>query len=265
MAGPPNDVPASELWLKLQQRPRPSDVVDLPCKDGEGKPLGQIRIQVLAQEQHDEARQRAQKLLVEQRKYPLEQLKTDLMREVLGDTVAREVLALACLSVNAIPNTDPPRYARIFPDGPSIGQKLTADEIGVLFTQYTMVQNKFGPYEGNVANEDELNAWIKRLAEGASAYPLAQLDLLALIALCMSLARRSYTLSVALESQLSSLPDTLRSALEALGFGTGYFSKPPAELPTPDSESSELLINPDEPMDIETAARIARDMHKSGR
>lgn len=263
--GPPTDVEPSELWRKLSETPRPSDVVDFPRKDGKGDPIGKIRIQVLTQEQHDEARERGQKHLVETKKIPLEQIKTDLMREVLGDAVAREVLALACLTENPIPGTDPPRYGRVFPDGPSIGQKLSADEVGVLFTQYTMVQNRFGPYEGNVHNEDELNAWIKRLAEGASAYPLAALDLQALLGLCLSLARRSYTLCGLLESSWQSLPPSLASDLGRFSLGTGYFSDPQDDTLTPSGESSADRLIPDDPLDLEAAARIARDLHKSGR
>jgi hypothetical protein len=263
MALPPTDVSASELFRKLQQAPRPSEVVDFPRKDGEGKAIAQVRIQVLTQEQHDEARERALHYLTKKRGISREDLSTELMRQEMADAAVKEVLALACLTVEPLPNTDPPRYGRQFPDGPSIGKTMTADEIGVMFTQYEMVQNRFGPYEGNVNTEDELNAWIKRLADGANAYPLAQCDWHQLVALTMSLARRSYTLSEILESQFSTLPDTSKSDLESLGIGTGYFGAQPADS-IPGGATSDRP-EPDEPITVEQAAEIAKKLHKHGR
>jgi hypothetical protein len=263
MALPPTDVSASELFRKLQQAPRPSEVVDFPRKDGEGKAIAQVRIQVLTQEQHDEARERALHYLTKKRGISREDLSTELMRQEMADAAAKEVLALACLTVEPLPNTDPPRYGRQFPDGPSIGKTMTADEIGVMFTQYEIVQNRFGPYEGNINSEEELDAWIKRLAEGAGASFLAQLGLLELVGLTMSLARRSYTLSAILDRQFSSLPDTLKSDLESFSLGTGYFCGPPDESTTETGASSDRP-EPGEPMTVEDAARIARRLHKHG-
>ncbi len=262
--GPPSDVPASVLWQKLQEWPRPSDVVDFPRKDAEGNPVAKLRIQVLAQEQHDEARERAHRYWIDKRKVPLEQLQSELMRENLGDSVAKELLALACVSVDPISGTTPPRYARLFPDGPSIGQKLTADEIGVLFVSYTEVQSKFGPYEGSVTTEEETTAWIQRLVEGASAYPLVRFDWHRLASFAMSVARRSYTLSEILESQCSSLPDTLKSDLEKLGIGTGSFGRRPVDSSESGPTENERVL-PDDPLEISAATAVAKSLFKSSR
>jgi hypothetical protein len=266
MAMPPADVSASELFRKLQERPRPSEVVPSPCKDGEGKPIGEFRIQVLTQEQHDEARERAFDYLTRKRGIKREDLSSELLRQEQADAAAKEILALACLTVDPLPNTSPVRYARVFADGQSIARTLTADEIGVLFAAYEMVQRRFGPYEGSIESDEELSAWIKRLGEGASAHAFLALDWHALISLCMSLAHRAYLLSVALDSQWESLPDSLRSTLEICSMGIGYYGEQPAELTTDTSESraqSERMI-PDEPITLEQAAEVAKRLHKHG-
>ena len=53
-------MPASELFLKLMETPKPSMVVDFPRIDHvTEKPVAQVRIEVLSHDQHDQARQRA--------------------------------------------------------------------------------------------------------------------------------------------------------------------------------------------------------------
>ncbi len=55
--GPDKTVPPSELFLKLIEAPRPTEVINYPRKDpATGEPIGKIRMQVLTQEEHDRAR-----------------------------------------------------------------------------------------------------------------------------------------------------------------------------------------------------------------
>lgn len=282
MAGPPADIPASELWRKLSEAPRPSIVIDFPRKGPDGEPLGKLRVQVLTLDQHDEARLRAHTWLKDKKKIPSEDVRGPSIQEVYGDAVARELLAMACLSVEPIAGTETsPRYARIFPTAEAIGQKLSADEVNVLFTAYTMAQHRFGPYEATIDGPDELNAWIKRLTEGASAFPLAQCSWHQLVELSMSLAERAYSLSAVLESLHSTLPASLASSLASWGIGTcsftaqhasdtvsGSLPEPPGgwtREPEPAATESEEPEAMPVPMTTEDAARAAERLHRHGR
>jgi len=129
--GPPADVPASDLFLELQARPRPSEVVPFPGTDKE------VRIQVLRKEDHDRARLTATKVLERNAsRYGIGKLTPELMatanvREVLGDITACELLAVACLTPNpqAGSTEESPIYGRIFPDGESVGKVVGADDL----------------------------------------------------------------------------------------------------------------------------------------
>jgi len=228
-------------------------------------------------EQHDEARIKAHEVLKARRLKPEEFGQGTTLREVYGDTVARELLAMACVSVNAIPGTEDntsPIYGRIFRSAADLAQ-LTADELTTLFTTWEMVQHKYGPYEGSIQSDEEANAWIKRLAEGGSAFPLAQLSWHQLVELTVMLSERAYCLSVLLGSLRESWPSSLGSATcESWGIGTGYFGERRAnELmggsgPDFDPGPSDAPLEPvmrlpsDEAITIEDAARMAQALHK---
>ena len=290
MAGPPNDVVPSELWRKLSETPKPSEVIDFPRRDMRGRPIDRIRIQVLTMSEHDEARLRAHNWLKD-RGIPTEEFDGPTIREVYGDAVARELLAMACVTEDPVKGTEErsvPLYGRLFRTGKDL-EILTADEVLVLFTAYEMAQHKYGPYEGSIRSDDDVNAWTKRLVEGASAFPLAQRNWHQLVELIMSLSERAYCLSVLLESQLSTLPPTLKQPLEDWGIGTSFFGERHARkiidgwIPSSsdddddeidvDAEVDELenLIDPlerppsDQPITIEQAARLAENLHKQGR
>ena len=266
MPGPPENVEAALLWQKLHEHPRPSDVVDFPRKDGEGRPIAKIRMQVLTLEQHDEARLRAQTYLKDERKLKLEEFASEIASNVVGDAVACELLALACVSVKPINGTeDKPdkRYARMFADAMQIRQSLAADEIATLFTTYLMVQRKFGPTERMIQTDADLTAWIRRLAEGGNEYPLAPLDSLQLAELSTSLAARAYSLSQILASLRSTLPPTLALDLENWGIGTSFSGVRPERSTLTGGESSDEIerltdAEPGEEISVEAAAEVAR-------
>jgi hypothetical protein len=254
MSFPPKDVPASRLWSKLCETPAPSEVVDFPRRRRDGTPIGQVRIMVLPQRLHDDARERAARA-IEKKGYKPEQLKNDLLAEVQGDQTAKELLALACHEVDPNPGTegDAPRYARVFPNGDAVGD-LTADEINVLFTSYLMVQAKYGPYINDVATEEELDAWIRRLAEGGSAHPLASFSWRALVQLSMLTAQRAYKLATILTQHSSSLSIS-ESDRSMFAFATSSSGK----LPDDDSETGPAELDT---LSIEEAANIAEDFHR---
>lgn len=252
---PPNDVPASELFLKLMEAPKPSCVVDFPRIDHiTGKPVDQVRIMVLPHEQHDFARQAAHAAF-KKKGFSLEDLASPALNEVTGDAVARELLSRAVLEVKPIEgpggNPDKPSYGRIFRNAEDISKHLTADEVAMLFAAYVQTQYRFGPQDKFFNNGDEVDAWVQRLAEGAGEHSFLALSSPRQVDLLFSLVARISGIYRLLASHSESLPSSLRSDLES--FSTAIFSAfgPPADT-TGSSESS-----PEEPITLEQAMRTA--------
>jgi hypothetical protein len=261
MAKPPADIPPSELWLKLSE-PRPSEVLDFPRKGANGKPIGQIRIRVLRAEDHNVARLRAQTDLREAAKrvgmkdLSREDMDSPAIREVIGDLTAHELLQMACLGVEPMPGgsddeDSAPRYPLVFHSAEAVRKSLTADETAVLFNAYLLVQDKYGPFERNF-DEGDMDAWVTRLEEGASEFPLAHMPWPQLVRLAFCFAGRLSSLSRILESQFSSLPDTLQSSLKNYCLGISS-SGEPQEDETESSLESSVEVS------IDVAARVARD------
>jgi len=264
MAFPPKDLSARELFIKLTETPRPSEVIDWPRKvedlDGNMVPVARVRIRVLTMRDHDEARLRAHLWLREERKISADDMHGPSVREVYGDAVAREVLARSIVSEEPIEGSDAtgsPKYSRIFAAGKDL-EKLTADELTCLFQAYQLVQEKYGPYEGNLASQAEVTAWTKRLVEGAALSPLSQASSHQLADLNMYLAQRVYTLSQILESLVPSLDESLVAALSTLDIGIGLFTTPVGK--TVEETISKIPLNPltDAELTIEKAVALVR-------
>lgn len=253
MPGPPQEVPPHELYQRLLERPRPSELVPFPGLNQAGT-KGELRIQVLSKEQHDRARLVAQNQVKKNaQRYGLPPLSSadlneEAVKSVVADLAACEVLAMACVGTKPIgDDADGPnvRYPFVFGDGEAVGKTLTADEVAYLFAAYTMVQHKFGPHESLIQTDEDMNSWVRRLALGAAEYPFLRLSSPQWVELLTALATRLLTLSGILESQWESLPESLRSALQTFCLGTGSASEPPenaspagTELPGPGSEIS---------------------------
>lgn len=240
MSGPPTDIPADTLVRRLLQQPRPSEIVTFPRKGKDGQEA-KIRIMVLEQSEHDDARFAAEEYL------SLRGMKPDMrdkpaMKEIYGDAVAREVLFRACVGVDPInPTGEKLVYPRVFMNAKELGT-LTTDELVDLFTKYTIVQYKYGPNPMMVRTEEDLTAWITRLREGLDSLPLSGLDWHQLAGLNLLLVKRSYILSTILESLYLILPSTLKLDLEKLGIGTGSFG---LHQSNNDDEEFELEITPE--------------------
>jgi hypothetical protein len=233
---PPKDVEASALFLKLIETPAPSDVIDFPRKGPDGKPIDQIRLLVLASEDHDRAREKATKYFLD-KGYTAEQLKSLTIREVLSDRIAKEVLVYSCHTVaeQFTDSNDQPVYGKIFHSADDVG-KLRAHGLTVLWNAYLLVQDKYGPYEHSV----DVDAWVRRLTEGGQHFPLLSLDLPDLVNLTSSLAARVSTISHVLASQWATLPDTCQSALGRLISGTSSASGQPEKS---EAETTESLVD----------------------
>lgn len=250
---PPNDVTASELFLKLMEKPRPSVVVDFPRIDHvSGKPIAQVRVTVLSHEQHDHAR-RAAHAALKQKGYSNEDLQSPIFAEITGDAVARELLARATVEVNPIPGSDPdkPSYARIFRDADDLSKALSADELMLLFNYYLHAQYKFGPMD-KWLDADEVDAWVYRLSQGAGEHSFLALSSVRQVGLLQSLVERISGIYQLLASRSESLPSSLRSDLES--FSTAIFS---SFVPPADTTEISTASSPDEPITLEQAMRTA--------
>lgn len=180
MAGPPDDIPASKLWLKLQEMPRPSRVVDFPRIGPDGSPVGSLAMWVLTQEEQmicsAAAEEFTRRVLKDGRK---EELGYDA---VYSNAACVEILYRAC--------RDPEDIKRpAFPTPKAIRETLTADECGRLFEHYLTVQLEVGPIVAHMSPE-EMNAWVARIAEGGSAFPFDLLSSDVQKTLVLFMARR---------------------------------------------------------------------------
>jgi hypothetical protein len=274
MSGPPKDVTPEDLWRKLNETPAPSQVVDFPRYEN-GKSICRVRIMLLPQAQHDACREAAFNRLTKQRKFKPEDLANIALQEVYGDAIACELLARACVSENPIEGSEATgalRYQRLFRDADMIREGLTSDEVLVLWTAYRSVQHKFGPYHDSVRTQAEVTEWIDRLALGAAgADPFRHCSWPALLELAALLAQRVCILSSILESQLESLPPTIRSALETSPLGITSVTWPPVKctetslslepLDRDEDDVLPVLTDPNEPeLLLEDAIRIARTL-----
>jgi hypothetical protein len=157
--------------------------------------------------------------------------------------------------------------------------QMSTDEIAVLYNQWEIFQHESGPIYTGPMGDEEVNAWVDRLAEGASEYPLSRMALPQLSSLCSSLAQRVYTLGAVLASHSSALPDTLVSALERWAIGTSFYGELPADaamiglVSSPGlNEAGEVIPRkvvaaPDlggEPLTAEQALGLAKKMGRGG-
>jgi len=169
VSGPPEDMPASELWLALQHLPRPGRLVPFPGNDPTGRPLGQIFMRVLTQEELMLSASRAE----------------GAAREMLGKAAKKEEQSIGYENLYANASAveivcqscrDPADQNRpVFPGQKQARRVLTADQIAILASLYLKVQSELGPIVAHMTKEEE-DAWIRRLAEGGSAFPIAALS-----------------------------------------------------------------------------------------
>jgi len=212
---PDPSVPARDYWLKLTEVPRPSDRVDFPRKDKDGKPICEVIIQVMSQAEmmaaNAEAEKTARKLLKDS--IPAKGEKSRGYDELITSAGCVEILWRVCR------HPDDPKLP-FFRSKMDITEHLTVDEIGVLFNCYAMTAAKYGPVINEFESDSELEAWIQTLAEAKNWAPLGFLSLGALRQLVISMASRLYPsptgsslLGSLLETSTSSLPTTTLEGL----------------------------------------------------
>lgn len=166
---PSKDIAPSELWAALTQIPRPFRIVPFPRKDPNGTPVGELAIWVLTQEEQiaaaADAERTAKKLLSE----ASDQTTGMGYADVYRNEATVQVLYRACRDAK-----DPKKP--VFPSPGEMRKKLTVDEIGTLVRHYYTAQAELGPIVTDFESEGEQEAWIRRLAEGGSAFPIDSLS-----------------------------------------------------------------------------------------
>jgi len=163
MAGPPKDKHPSVLWQKLLERPLPSVVVPYPVRKGEQSP-GNVRIRLLSESEM--MRVRANSELTAKEMLQGKSAVGDLgYEEIYRNESIIELLAIACRDV------DMPELP-VFPSAMHARAQLITDQFAVLATLYNELRRTAGPIVSDMTDE-EMEAWIKVLTEGAEVGPLA--------------------------------------------------------------------------------------------
>lgn len=163
----------SELWLALQQIPRPTREVPFPRNiPGTDTPIGNVLMWPLTQEEqmaaNAEADRWTKKLLADPQKKEEANLG---YAHTYTNEVAVQVLVRACRNAKYPDGSRP-----AFPSANQMRAAFSTDEIGVLFSQYCTVQAELGPIRAEMSPE-EADAFVVRLAKGGSAFPLDSLSL----------------------------------------------------------------------------------------
>jgi hypothetical protein len=227
------ELPPSELWLALTALPRPTREVPIPRNiPGTDTPVGTLVMWPLTQEEQMAANAEADRWTKTLLKDPQKKDEANLgYQHTYTNEVAVQVLYRACRDVT---NIDRPA----FPSPKMMREKLSTDEIGVLFSTYCTVQAELGPIRAEMSKE-EADALILRLAEGGSAFPLDSLSWEQQRTLALSMACRL----VACWTVISSAglqPDASSFAIEMLR------EKEAPAPPSSPEETSDADANTDE-------------------
>lgn len=205
MGLPSTEIPASELWLHLMQLPRPSREVDYPRKDPvTGEPIGKLVMRVLSQQEQMAAATAAEtftRSLIKDKPKGEESLGYE---NVYKNAAAIEVLYRACRAQEDLARA-------FFPSPKLMRDQLTADEVGVLLAIYIQVQSELGPIVAHM-EEGEMEAWVRRLVEGGSSFPLALLSSEGVTDLVMLMASRLLPFLTATSSSGSQLDESTPQA-----------------------------------------------------
>ena len=188
MAGPPNDVPPNELWLKIVAQPRPHDVVDFPRLDAEShEPMGKVAIWVLTQLEILQAQEAAGKWVREKLKVDGGGRNDDhAYHEIYNNELAVQLLARCCRRVENL-------KLPFFPSAREARDALSQDEIASLYNAYLLTRVKLGPLQSELS-VDEMDAWLDTLEKGGATTGLHFFSLAALIDLLKASVARTLIL-----------------------------------------------------------------------
>lgn len=159
----------SELWAALTAIPRPTREVPIPRNiPGTDTPIGTVVMWPLTQEEQMLANAEADRFTKTLLKDPQKKEEANLgYQHTFTNEVAIQVLYRACRDPKFAPEYNRPA----FPSPGLMREKLSSDEIGVLFSEYCTIQSELGPIRAHMSKE-EMDALIVRLVEGGSEFPL---------------------------------------------------------------------------------------------
>ena len=170
--GPPANVDPADLWAKLTSLPRPTKEVTYPRRHPlTGEWLeDKVSVQVLTEGELMGARAAAdiyaKSLLKDAQKSGDANLG---YQDIYRNALVVEVI------VRAYRKPTMPGNPPAFPNPDLARRYMTSDEFGVLFQAYCDFQAESGPIISQM-EPAEMDAWLERLAEGASQVPLAVLS-----------------------------------------------------------------------------------------
>ena len=202
MPSPPKHMSPATLFASLTEMPRPIRRVDFPRKRPDGTPVGQVAIRVLTQEERLRASAEAERWARELLSDP-DARKTFESGDVYENCAACTLLHLACRDTE-----DPERP--VFPTPKAIAEVLTVDEVAMMLRHYTTVQAELGPIVATMT-EDEVDAWIERIAKAGDAFPFDLLSPAAQGQLASSMARRLSRSRMGTSSPSSEFADGARA------------------------------------------------------
>lgn len=175
---PPKDIPAGELWVAMTEMPRPKQIVPFPRKGADGKPVGEVAIVVLRQDEQLRATIAAEQLV--RAELPNAKQEDSLGYGIAFNNAASiEQLYRACRDPNDLDRL-------IFPNPKEMRRVMSVDEVGALYSSYLRVRAEIGPNPAELSKESA-EAWLDKLIEGGNETdPLewASQDLLRLLLRC---------------------------------------------------------------------------------
>lgn len=185
MSIPPKDTDPSELFILLTSETPPHRIVDLPRKRLDGEPVGRVAMRPLTQaEMISVAAESARRCATMMGAGTARSNGADSSSDLYNNIAACEILFRACKDV-----ADTTLKRGAFKTPHEIEKAFSNDEIGVLHHNYLTMKYEIGPIIAAM-EDDEIDAWVRVLAEGASAVPLDALSWGALTRLILSMASR---------------------------------------------------------------------------
>jgi hypothetical protein len=215
---PPDNIEPADLWAQICKKERAYKVIDSPLTLADGSKVP-IAMQVLTQQECAVATIEAENFTKKALKNKDNSLSKDEMNNgydtIYENRAMIEILFEACRT--AVPEVNLGK--KFFSTKESMARNLTTDQLAVLFREYVIVQQELGPIVSQM-EQYELEAWIEKLVNGGSCYPLASLTSVAVNQLTMYMANLSWnylmantSVSLPLEKSLSEeeLPEILET------------------------------------------------------
>lgn len=160
----------SDLWAALTQLPRPTLNVPFPrMLPGTEEPVGMVAIWALTQKEQMDANAEADRYTKALLKDPQRKEEANLgYHHTYANEGAVQVLWRACRRPDDLSQT-------IFPSPKLMRDRMTTDEIGVLFKHYLTAQLELGPIIAYLTAEEQ-EAMVLRLQRDGSEHPFNSLS-----------------------------------------------------------------------------------------